>query len=146
MGSDAKDAEPSEKPSHNVGLSTFCLDLYEVTVKKYKDCSDVGKCRRAPTDVDWPGITPADRKLYAPLCTGNDPEKLDHPINCVTWDLADAYCKASDRRLPTEAEWEFATRGPDGRVYPWGDDPPTAAHLNACGSECVAWASRITWI
>jgi formylglycine-generating enzyme required for sulfatase activity len=139
MGSDAKDAEPSEKPSHNVSLTSFCLDLYEVTAKKYRDCSGVGKCRRAPTEVEWPNITPADRKLYSTLCTGNDPEKLDHPINCVTWDLADAYCKASDRRLPTEAEWEFATRGPDGRVYPWGDEPPTAAHLNACGSECVAW-------
>jgi formylglycine-generating enzyme required for sulfatase activity len=143
MGSDTKDdAEASERPSHNVSLSTFCIDLYEVTAKKYKDCSDVGKCRRTTPEVEWPGITPADRKLYAPLCTVNDPEKQDHPINCITWDLADGYCKANDRRLPTEAEWEFATRGPDGRVYPWGDEPPTAQHLNACGSECVAWGKK----
>jgi formylglycine-generating enzyme required for sulfatase activity len=44
--------------------------------------------------------------------------------------------------LPTEAEWEYATRGPDGRNYPWGDEDPTAAHLNACGTECIAWAAK----
>ncbi len=78
------------------------------------------------------------RHLFT-VCTVSDPEKLDHPITCVTWEMADNYCKANDKRLPTEAEWEFATRGPDGRIYPWGDDPPTAEHLNACDAQCVAW-------
>jgi formylglycine-generating enzyme required for sulfatase activity len=113
--------------------------LYEVTAKKYKSCSDAGKCRRAPTEVEWPKITKADHDLYSPLCTGADPEKQNHPITCVTWEMADGYCKANGGRLPTEAEWEFATRGPDGRVYPWGDDPPTAKHLNACDAQCLAW-------
>jgi formylglycine-generating enzyme required for sulfatase activity/serine/threonine protein kinase len=140
MGSDAKDAAPNEKPSHNVSVGSVCMDLYEVTAKKYKACSDAGKCRRAPTEVDWPKISQADRDLYSPLCTGADPEKQDHPITCVTWEMADTYCKANGGRLPTEAEWEFATRGPDGRIYPWGDDPPTAGHLNACDTQCLAWA------
>jgi formylglycine-generating enzyme required for sulfatase activity len=139
MGSELKDAADNEKPSHNVSVDSVCMDLYEVTAKKYKACSDVGKCKRAPTEVEFPKMTESDHRIYSPLCTGGDAEKADHPINCVTWEMADAYCKAYDKRLPTEAEWEFATRGPDGRVYPWGDEPPTAQHLNACDEECVAW-------
>jgi len=139
MGSDRKESQANERPSHNVKLDVFCMDLYEATAKDYKGCSDIGKCRRAPTEVDWPDITRADRKLYSPLCTVSDPTKGDHPINCVTWDMASTYCKAQDKRLPTEAEWEYTARGPDGRMYPWGDEEPTAAHLNACGTECVAW-------
>jgi eukaryotic-like serine/threonine-protein kinase len=139
MGSDLKDAPDNEKPTHNVSVDSLCMDLYEVSAKKYKACSDVGKCRRAPTEVDWPKISPSERQTYSPLCTGSDPEKLDHPITCLTWAMADNYCKANGGRLPSEAEWEFATRGPDGRVYPWGDDPPTAEHLNACDAQCLAW-------
>ncbi|MEI9936400.1 MAG: bifunctional serine/threonine-protein kinase/formylglycine-generating enzyme family protein [Pseudomonadota bacterium] len=139
MGSALKDAPDNEKPSHNVTVESVCMDLYEVSAKKYKACSDQGKCRRAPTEVEWPKITASERTTYSPLCTGSDPEKTDHPITCVTWEMADNYCKANDKRLPTEAEWEFATRGPDGRIYPWGDDPPTADHLNACDAQCLAW-------
>jgi len=139
MGSELKDAPDNEKPSHNVTVGSLCMDLYEVSARKYKACSDQGKCRRAPTEVDWPKITAAERATYSPLCTISDPEKLDHPITCVTWEMADNYCKANDKRLPTEAEWEFATRGPDGRIYPWGDDAPTAEHLNACDAQCLAW-------
>jgi len=139
MGSDLKDAAANEKPSHNVTVQSVCMDLYEVSAKKYKACSDQGKCRRAPTEVEWPKITAAERATYSPLCTGSDPEKADHPITCVTWEMANDYCKVNDKRLPTEAEWEFATRGPDGRIYPWGDDPPTAEHLNACDAQCLAW-------
>jgi len=139
MGSELKDAPDNEKPSHNVTVDSLCMDLYEVSAKKYKACSDQGKCRRAPTEVEWPKITAAERATYSPLCTISDPEKLDHPITCVTWEMADNYCKANGGRLPTEAEWEFATRGPDGRIYPWGDDPPTADHLNACDAQCLAW-------
>ncbi|HEY3496804.1 MAG TPA: SUMF1/EgtB/PvdO family nonheme iron enzyme [Polyangiaceae bacterium] len=142
QGSDAKDALDNEKPSHNVALNAYCIDLYEVTAKEYKSCSDVGKCRRVTNELDWPKITPADKKLYTPLCNFGKPEMDDHPINCVSWEMAATYCKAQDKRLPTEAEWEYATRGPDGRVYPWGDEAPSANHLNACGKECVAWGTK----
>jgi formylglycine-generating enzyme required for sulfatase activity len=143
MGSDAKQPTEDEKrsqPSHNVSVDSVCMDLFEVTAKKYRECSDAGKCRRAPADIDFPKMTAKDKAAYSPLCTGNDPEKGDHPINCVTWEMADTYCKATGRRLPTEAEWEFASRGPDGRVYPWGDAAPTAQHLNACDAQCLKWA------
>jgi formylglycine-generating enzyme required for sulfatase activity/serine/threonine protein kinase len=142
MGSDAKDAPANQKPSHNVTLNAFCMDLYEVTAQQYLDCSKVGKCRRATPEVEWPNITPSDKKTYSALCTIGDPQKTDHPVNCVSWQMANTYCKNNGKRLPTEAEWEYATRGPDGRVYPWGDDPPTAQQLNACGTECLAWAKQ----
>jgi formylglycine-generating enzyme required for sulfatase activity len=142
QGSDTKDAGENEKPSHNVTLSGFCMDLYETTAREYKACSDVGKCRRPSNEVEWPKITAADRKLYAPLCTFGKEGLEDHPINCVSFAMAETYCKAQGKRLPTESEWEYATRGPDGRVYPWGDEAPTEKHLNACGSECVAWGKK----
>ncbi|MDX2052339.1 MAG: bifunctional serine/threonine-protein kinase/formylglycine-generating enzyme family protein [Polyangiaceae bacterium] len=139
QGSDVKDAPANEKPAHNVQLAAYCIDLYEVTAAKYKACSDSGKCKRAHTEVEWPNITPHDKETYSALCTITDPAKTDHPINCVDWQQADTFCRAEGKRLPTEAEWEYATRGPDGRVYPWGDEAPTPEHLNACGAECVAW-------
>jgi eukaryotic-like serine/threonine-protein kinase len=142
MGSDDKTAPANEKPSHHVTLGTFCMDLHEVTAGAYQACSDAGKCRRAPTQVDFPKLTEADRALYSPLCTFGDPTRADHPINCVTWQLANDYCVAQGKRLPSEAEWEYATRGPDGRVYPWGDEEPTPEHLNACGRECSSWGAQ----
>ena len=140
MGSEEPNADDREKPLHKVKLAAYCIDELEVTVAKYKQCSDDGKCRRAGKTNVWPGIKPAQQKIYDPLCNINDPvAKAQHPINCVDWDQAREYCEAQGARLPTEAEWELAARGPDGRVYPWGDDPPSAKLLNACGRECVAW-------
>ena len=143
MGSDETDANDFEKPLHKVKLSAYCIDEYEVTVEQYKECSDRGACRRAGKENVWPGIVPAQRKIYDPLCNISDAEaKAKHPINCVDWDQAREACMARSGRLPTEAEWEFAARGSDGRIYPWGDEPPAADLLNACGKECVAWQKK----
>jgi formylglycine-generating enzyme required for sulfatase activity len=144
MGSDDKTDLDDERPAHQVTLSPYCIDTTEVTVAQYKDCSDRGECKRAPKENEWEGIDAAAHRLYDPLCNAREPDKkAKHPINCVDWSLADAYCKASGRRLPTEAEWEYATRGSDGRKYPWGDDTPnTGDRLNACGKECVAWGKK----
>jgi formylglycine-generating enzyme required for sulfatase activity len=139
MGSDERDALDLERPAHQVTLHAYCMDEFEVTVESYKKCSDQGECKRA-RDNEWEGITDKERKAFDPLCNGRDPDdKGKHPINCVDWDMATKYCAWQKKRLPTEAEWEFSARGPDGRKYPWGDEAPTAAHLNACGKECVAW-------
>lgn len=141
MGAD--DGDEDERPAHNVTLSPYCIDLKEVTVAEYKACSDRGDCKRAAANVSWPDMTEADGKLYSSICTINDPTgKAQHPINCVDWEMASTYCKANGGRLPTEAEWEFAARGPDGRIYPWGDEPPDETRLNACGKECVAWGTK----
>lgn len=143
MGSEDPTALDSEKPAHKVRLSPYCIDEFEVTVADYKACSDRGACRRAGKENNWPGIKPAQRKLYDPLCNATDPvAKAKHPINCVDYEQAREFCDARGGRLPTEAEWEFAARGPDGRVYPWGDDPPSAALLNACGKECLEWQKK----
>ncbi|MCA9590808.1 MAG: SUMF1/EgtB/PvdO family nonheme iron enzyme [Myxococcales bacterium] len=143
MGSDERDAFDVEKPAHKVHLSPYCLDIFEVTVADYKACSDKGDCQRSGKDNEWPGITAAQRKIYDPLCNFPDFRDLGprgrHPMNCVDWSQAQAFCEKTGRRLPTEAEWELGARGPDGRIYPWGDALPSAAHLNACGTECVAW-------
>jgi eukaryotic-like serine/threonine-protein kinase len=143
MGSDEKDAEANEKPPHRVVLAPFCLDALEVTVERYKACSDRGDCRRAAKDNTWPGIKPGQAKIYDPLCTENDPAlNAKLPINCIDWEQARKFCERAGGRLPSEAEWEFAARGSDGRTYPWGDEPPNGKLLNACGKECIAWMTK----
>ncbi len=143
MGSD--DGTDAEKPSHHVVLSPYCIDLYEVTTRRYVACSDAGKCRRAFRTNDWANISERDHEVYDPLCSVNAAEaQADHPIVCVDWDMASTFCSSlRGGRLPTEAEWEFAARGPDGRRYPWGDEAPSAERLNACGAECVTWAKQV---
>jgi formylglycine-generating enzyme required for sulfatase activity len=141
MGSD--DGLPFEKPAHQVKLEPYCIDKFEVTVGRYKACSDAGTCKRAGSTNAWASISDKDRKAFDPLCNIRDPDaKAKHPINCVDWEMADKFCREQGGRLPTEAEWEFAARGPDGRKYPWGDEDPAAMHLNACGKECVAWGAK----
>jgi formylglycine-generating enzyme required for sulfatase activity len=141
MGSD--DDLDLEKPAHHVTLAPYCIDQYEVTVAQYKACSDRGDCKRAAIENKWEGMTKQDAKTYDPLCNVREPmARAQHPINCIDWEMAAGYCASRGGRLPTEAEWEFAARGPDGRKYPWGDEEPGALELNACGKECLAWAKK----
>jgi formylglycine-generating enzyme required for sulfatase activity/serine/threonine protein kinase len=145
MGSD----EPAFKlwqPAHNVTVDTFCIDVTEATAGDYKACSDVGECKRPGSAPDFPKSASetddAHKKLvdaYAELCTFGKEGLEKHPINCVSWDLADAFCKVKKKRLPTEAEWEFAARGSDGRKFPWGDEPGMKDHMNAAGLEFNKW-------
>ena len=147
MGSDNIDdkALASARPAHQVAVADFCLDIREVTVKDYEACSNLGECKRAFQDSLWPQGGTAKkaweeaRAAYSPLCNSGQAGRELHPVNCVTWEQATAFCKRAGKRLPGEAEWEFAARGSDGRKYPWGDEPPDAQHLNGCGQECAAW-------
>jgi formylglycine-generating enzyme required for sulfatase activity len=144
MGSDSGDAD--EKPVHSVTLPGYCMDAREVTVADYRRCVDAGKCVAQPT-ADWRGISEKDREFRSQSCNWVRTDRENHPINCVDWRQASAHCAWANKRLPTEEEWEYAARGKDGRIYPWGNEPPAPTLLNACGTECVAWAKTqgLTW-
>jgi serine/threonine-protein kinase len=138
MGRD--DGAPFERPEHRVTLDAYCMDRTEVTLSDYLACSDAGQCKRPGATNWWPEITTAQRSTFDPLCNERDPVgRSQHPVNCVDWDAAQRFCSYRARRLPTEAEWEFAARGPEGRHYPWGDEQPIGSRFNGCGRECVAW-------
>ncbi len=140
MGDD--DGDDDERPAHQVILSPYCIDVHEVTVSDFDACVQGSACEAAPVVVSWKDIAPNDKKVFSTLCNGADTERGRHPINCVDWAAAAAYCSFAGKRLPTEAEWEFAARGSDGRKYPWGDEEPDSTRLNACGKECIAWGAK----
>ncbi len=147
MGSTTKSMMGNEGPEHQVQLDAYCIDKHEVTVERWVACTKVGKCSFKKAENDFPGITKQQKKAYDPVCIlhgvtygGLVPEgKGQHPINCVDYASAEHFCQQSGLRLPTEAEWEHAARGSDGRVYPWPVGDPAPDLLNGCGAECVAW-------
>ncbi len=151
---DGKTSDADERPVHEVTLSPFCLDTTEVTVAAYRACTKEAKggvkCDAAPTKVAWKGVTPKQVEDFSEACNGDREDRGDHPANCVDWGMADAYCRWAGKRLPTEAEWEYAARcGPGGcaepRTYPWGEDAPGPKRLNACDGDCIAWGKSKGW-
>ena len=94
-----------------VTVAGFCMDTTEVTTAAYAACVKSGKCTAASAGDP---------------CNAGVAGRGNHPINCVDSYDARNYCFAQGRWLPTEEEWEYAARGTDGRIYPWGNAEPAS--------------------
>lgn len=132
MGDDSSGADA--RPSHLVTVSPFLIDRTEVTYAQFRrfllERPEWRKGRAQPSVadanylLDWTGLS------YPP---GND----DHPVVWVSWPAAAAYAKWRGARLPTEAEWEAAARGTDGRRFPWGNSRPDTGSIRRCNYRSI---------
>ena len=138
------DCAAAEQPQHLITLPAFWLDRFEVSVARYKLCANAGVCTSAPATA------PA-------TCNWGNPQRTKHPVNCVSWPAAQAYCAFAGKRLATEAEWEMAARGPcqsadlaackaSTKAFPWGGKPANCGQTvmkdavtgDGCGSGTTA--------
>ncbi len=133
MGSQDNDFD--EHPIHTVNLDAYWMDRTEVTNKMYAICEEAGICTHPQ------GVNSATRKNYYA-----DKQYADFPVVNVDWNQVNTYCQWAEARLPTEAEWEKAARGMDGRVYPWGDTLPTCSLANFdphTSNQCIGNTSKV---
>ena len=108
-----------EKPYHEVALSGFQIDLYETTQEKYAECLEAGDCA-------------------TPTCDWEPDSRAQNPVVCITYEQAQGFCHWAGKRLCTEAEWERAARGTDGRRFPWDNQEPSCdlAVMDDGGAGC----------
>ena len=140
---------PSEQPAHEVTLTKgYWIDRDEVTNQAFAAFVDAGgytnEALWSPDGWAWLGGKDAAR---LPLhCNGDVPEQ---PRMCLTWFEAEAYAAWRGGRLPTEAEWEYAARGPESLVYPWGDtfDIERANVINSVAPKPVgSYPTGVSWV
>jgi formylglycine-generating enzyme required for sulfatase activity len=136
MGDALGEGMPNELPVHNVCISAFEMDVHEVTNAEYAECVGAGGCT-APYLTDS-----LHRETYY-----GDPTWDDFPVITVDWFQAYNYCAWAGKRLPTEAEWEYAARGGlAGKRYPWGDTVSgTDANYGDSGDPWDNDTSQVTY-
>lgn len=110
-------------------MRTFTIDTNEVTVGEYALCVKSGKCKEPVAFIE-------DRFSFTSgqWCNWKLPGRERHPMNCVDWSEATAYCQAQGKRLPTREEWSWAASNGGRTLYPWGDEAPKA--------DQIRWKSR----
>lgn len=125
-----------EEPKQKVYLKAFYIDKYEVTMDEYRQfINDTGS--------EWFGDAVDDSRYRKPPIESqfNPPDKGQYPANYISWDDASKYCSWKGKRLLTEAEWEKAARGVDGRFWPWGNEfDKTKANVR---ENSIMWTSAV---
>ena len=128
MGSLKNVGKSNEHPLHKVYLDAFYLDKYEVTFKKFELYLKANP-KEHPTITGW-----LDREAR--------PDMNNKPVFGLQWKRCKKYCEWKGKRLPTEAEWERAAKGTEGREYPWGNSAPNKENSNF-GSCCFIQKGRV---
>ncbi len=121
---------PLEETKKSMTVGAFCVDVNEVTVADYSLCVGANACARAPAYSD-------DPKLNSQLCNAGRAGRALHPVNCLVWEEASAYCSFVKKRLLVDEEWEWLARnGDQASKFPWGSAAPDESRANVCGAEC----------
>lgn len=130
FGCEPQDAQcaDNERPGRRATVQPFWLGTTDVTVAAYAKCVAAGACV-APN-------VPSGKDDWSRNCNWRVNGRENHPVNCINWLRALTFCRWIGGRLPTAEEWEYAAKGGESRIYPWGDDTVTGQRANFCDRNC----------